>query len=134
MKYLFTFCLVLSLASYIQAQSADDLINEGVSLLEAGQAADALPKLDAAIAADASSAKAYFKRGKVKSALQDDAGALADYNKAIELGETSGELYRMKAMSEHLTGNKEQGCADFQAAIDKGDAVAEEMKARFCDG
>ena len=61
-----------------------------------------------------------------------DAGALTDYNKAAESGFSSGELYRLKAMSEHLTGNKTQACADFDKAIALGDALAGDFKDRFC--
>lgn len=128
-------CTVLTFLLHygsISAQSADDLLKEGTALHKDGKHADALTKLDQAIAANAGLGEAYFVRGKVKSAQQNDAGALTDYNKAAESGFSSGELYRLKAMSEHLTGNKTQACADFDKAIALGDALAGDFKDRFC--
>lgn len=126
------FVCAFSVPPSLMAQSADDLLKEGAALHKDGKHADAMTKLNAAIAANAGLAEAYFVRGKVESAQQNDAAALADYSKAVELGFSSGELYRLKAMSEHLTGNKTQGCTDFDKAIALGDPMAADFKDRFC--
>lgn len=122
----------LLLSHAVVAQSAAGLAKESQTLLEAGKHDDALAKADAAVAADAKFGEAYFRRGKVKSAKQDDKGAIADFSKAIELGYATGELYRLKGMSEHITQNSAEACSNFAKAISLGDALSEDLKGRFC--
>jgi tetratricopeptide (TPR) repeat protein len=134
-----TFCITafVILGSYfgnnmLCAQTAESLSKEAQSLLEAGKHDEALAKADQAIAADAKYGEAYFRRGKIKGAKNDDKAALADYNKAVEMGYENAELYRLKAMAECLSGSNEQCCKDFSKAISLGDALSEDFKARFC--
>lgn len=135
MRTFYFLCLVFSLFCSVTtyAQSAEELTLQGKTHLEAGQHDAAIESLDKAISTDPSYAYAYFKRGVVKAAKQDDSGALADFNKAIELGFKEGKLYRFKGMSEHLTGNKDQACKDFTQAESLGDPLAADMKSKFCN-
>ncbi len=132
LKLSISFALFFAFFNSIQAQTAADLTKEAQTLLESGNHDAALAKADAAIAADGKFAEAYFRRGKIKSAKANDTEAVADYAKAVELGYATGELYRLKAMSEHLLKNDAEGCKDFDKAISLGDAISEDFKARFC--
>jgi tetratricopeptide (TPR) repeat protein len=131
-KVFIIFALFLGQAINCLGQTAASLTQEAQTLLEAGNHEAALAKADAAIAADGKLGEAYFRRGKIKSAKANDAEAVTDYLKAVELGYATGELYRLKAMSEHLLKNDVVGCKDFDKAISLGDGISEDFKARFC--
>lgn len=62
------------------------LVNRGIVLNRAGQAAEALAGFDSALAADAALAEAWLNRGNSLYLLGQPEGALADYRRSLALG------------------------------------------------
>lgn len=89
----------------------------------------------------------FFKRGVSKHFLQDYRGAIADFNKAIELkpneeraynfrGRSSGNIeyfYYHRGLAKLKVGQKESGCLDFSKAGEFGLAVAYESIKDLCN-
>ena len=67
-------------------------LQRGVALSERGQDAAALAAFDEAIRHSPESASAYASRGVVRARLGDVDGAIADYNRARDLGAPAGEV------------------------------------------
>lgn len=67
-------------------------LQRGVALSQRGQDAAALAAFDEAIRHSPESATAYANRGVVRARLGDVEGAIADYDRAHELGAPAGEV------------------------------------------
>jgi tetratricopeptide (TPR) repeat protein len=67
-------------------------LQRGIVLSQHGQDAAALAALDEAVRQSPESAPAYANRGVVRARLGDVDGAIADYNRAHELGAPAGEV------------------------------------------
>src|SRR5260370_42021352 len=63
------------------------------------------------------SAKAFFTRAAERYSHNDVDGAIADYNKAIELNSQMADAYNNRGSAWLLKGNTEQAVADFSTAI-----------------
>lgn len=103
----------------------------------AKEATDALPKADEALSAknydlaislytkaiDGKGAKGeqlgmvYFKRGVAHQAKGDCASALADYDQAVQLVTTNGELWFNRSICHDKQGQGDQALSDLDAAI-----------------
>jgi tetratricopeptide (TPR) repeat protein len=67
-------------------------LERGITLSQRGQDAAALAAFDEAIRRSPESAPAYASRGMVRARLGDVDGAIADYNRAHELGAPTDEV------------------------------------------
>jgi Flp pilus assembly protein TadD len=68
-------------------------LERGITLSQRGQDAAALAAFDEAIRRSPESAPAYASRGMVRARLGDVDGAIADYNRAHELGAPTDEVF-----------------------------------------
>jgi len=86
----------------------------GALALAGGNAAEALPHLDRAIAANAADAEALLLRGRARGALRQNAAALADFNAALHhLASPTPEFFLARAA---VCAN----AADAVASLDEG--------------
>jgi tetratricopeptide (TPR) repeat protein len=93
------------------------LVARAALLLRQRDADRALADLDAAIAADARHAAAYFWRGRAFAAKHDHARALADFNEAIRLEPHNPAPYNRRGLLRHELGDLDQAIADFGEAL-----------------
>ena len=67
---------------------------------------------------DPQTAKAYYKRGNAKYDANDYAGAIADYNKAIELDPQDAYAYDNRGSAKYLLNDYAGAMADYNKAIE----------------
>lgn len=92
--------LLLSCSLYAQ-----NFMERGVASYNEGDKKQAVRWFDWAIAADTTDADRYFTRGRVRREMEDNDGALADFQRAIELDPKNGNMYFFKALSLFATGD-----------------------------
>jgi tetratricopeptide (TPR) repeat protein len=77
-------------------------------------------------------AKDYLVRGRSKSNLQDYRGAIADYNKVIELNPKVAVAYYNRGLEKSKVGEKDSACLDLSKAgelsYDSYEAISELCK------
>ncbi len=71
-------------------------------------------------AAHAQSADDYVNRGNSKYRLRDYQGAIADYNKAIQINPKYADAYTNRGISKELVGDLKGACADWKEASSLG--------------
>jgi tetratricopeptide (TPR) repeat protein len=74
----------------------------------------------------------YVLRGEVKKAMGDPMGAIADYNRAIELNDVNAEAYFYRGATRVHLGNKLDGCRDLGKATRLKWDESEELFRKFC--
>ena len=72
----------------------------------------------------------YKLRGHVKSKLGDYQGAIADYNKAIELDPKDATTYKLRGHEKSKLGDYQGEIADYNKAIELDPKDAEAYKLR----
>jgi len=76
---------------------------------------------------------AYHDRGIAKVNLQNNKGAIQDFNKAIELNPNYAKAYYNRGIAKILLGQKDNGCLDLSKAGELGHAKAYEAIKEFCN-
>ncbi len=85
---------------------------DGLDALAAGQYAEAEKALAKAIAADEENTACYQARGVARTLAENFSGALADFQRALRLGDTSGwETKAWIGVANKMNGNPEAGFA-----------------------
>src|SRR5215470_6207488 len=85
-----TLCFLL-LATSVWSGQAEDALNEGLKLHEAGNPKEAIQEYDRAIKANPKLAEAYFNRGNAYYDLGENQQAVRDYGVAIRLNPKDAE-------------------------------------------
>ena len=78
-------------------------------------------------------AEEYFNRAHDKLALEDFRGAIADFNKAIELNPNYAEAYSSRGLSKLSLHQKDEGCMDLSKAGELGYYEAYDMIKKYCN-
>ncbi len=78
-------------------------------------------------------AEDYFDSGTAKAELQDNKGAIQDYNKAIELNPNDADVYYNRGAAKIMSGQKDDGCLDLSKAGELGSAKAYESIKEYCN-
>lgn len=73
----------------------------------------------------------YYYRGFAKSESGNDAAALADYNKSLEIAPVA-IVYLKRGISKVNLADRKGACLDFNKAIELGNQEAGEMVAKYC--
>ena len=76
--------------------------------------------------------QSYYNRGVAKFQLQDYQGALADFNKAIELQSDFADAYLNRGIVKIVLGTKESGCIDLNKASVLGSTKADIAIKSYC--
>jgi len=95
----------------------NDLSNEAAAFVSSGQLDKAIKNYDAIIKLVPDSASVYYERGKLKRQAADHTGAIADYQKAIQLNKTFTEAWAGLGVSYQLTEKNEEAIAAYTEAI-----------------
>ena len=118
-KALFFSILVVSFLTSCKPreQKAQELINEGTSLVAQGKHEDAIKQFTRAIKLMPDFAQAYTYRGSAKFDTGDLKGAHDDYTKAIEIDPTYAEPYDFRGRIKMIWYDEEGACEDFRKAF-----------------
>lgn len=76
---------------------------------------------------------AYFRRGVVKMKLDDNLGAINDFNKSIELNPFYAGSYSNRGLAKIMLNRKNEGCLDLSKAGELGYIPAYEIIKRYCN-
>ncbi len=76
--------------------------------------------------------KLILKRGVNYFTQQNDATAIIDFTKAIELKPVYPEAFYYRGLSNSYSGKKTEGCADLKKAIDLGHEKASLKFGEMC--
>lgn len=120
---------LLLLTTPISATAAGELARAQVAI-EAGRLKEALPLLDAAIAAEPGRAGAYLLRGIVRFELKQWDPALADYEAAIRLDPGNAEAWYRRGYWWAADAKDRKALADYARAIELDAANARYLYAR----
>lgn len=82
---------------------------------------------------DNNCAAAYNGRGLAKATLEDIVGAIKDFDKAIQIEPKNELFYISRGGINFFSGNKEEGCQDFQKAKELGFSDAQVLIDKFCN-
>jgi len=78
-------------------------------------------------------AQEYLDRGVAKGKLGDHRGAIADFNKLIELDPGDASAYYNRGVSKHKLGDKNGACLDWSKAGELGLGEAYEPIREYCN-
>jgi tetratricopeptide (TPR) repeat protein len=104
---------------------ADDYNDQGIELLHAGKAVDAIPFFDQAIRLKPQYAQAYINRAIAYHLMRQFNRALADYNLAIQISPKLPEAYYNRGITFNEIGQMSRAVDDFTRAIDLNSKYAE---------
>tara|TARA_Y200000002_G_scaffold256112_1_gene212468 strand:+ start:194 stop:568 length:375 start_codon:yes stop_codon:yes gene_type:complete len=82
--------------------------------------------------AQADSAEFFTNRGNKKGVSGDHYGAIADYNKAIEINPRDGTYYTVRGWIKNTLGDFKLACNDFRKGSYLGDQVGTKAFERYC--
>ena len=85
--------------------------------LTEGRYKESIGGLNVAIAAKPENFEGYFLRGLAKYSLEDFMGAIADFDKTLEIHPMYVRAFQYRAISNDRLGNLNEALADFQRAI-----------------
>jgi tetratricopeptide (TPR) repeat protein len=109
--------------AYLQKRAADARSEsahnkaEAVSLLNTGRAADALPKLERAIALTPNDSELYLHRGRALYEMRQEAKALPDLDRRLWAKPQDPEALLYRGLVNSVLHNSDQALADVSAAI-----------------
>lgn len=95
----------------------NDLSNEAVRFVSAGQLDKAVKNYDAIVKLAPDSASVYYERGKLKRQASDHIGAIADYKKALDLNKNFTEAWAGLGVSYQLIEKNEDAITAYAEAI-----------------
>lgn len=99
---------------------ADELIKQGLSLIEAKNAKDAIEKFSQALAVDADDARAYGGRADAYMALKRYAEGLDDFNKALTLDPENKQFFKGRGLAFLCLEQYLKAAADYKKGISLG--------------
>ena len=130
MKKLLLILLFVPLVCF--GQSAEELIESGISKKNLADYKGAIADYTKAIELDPDYASAYYNRGNSKNSLKDYKGAIADYTKAIEL-KLDDAAYNNRSISKENLGDLNGACADARKAASLGDSSSAKWVKNQCN-
>ncbi|PKL83399.1 MAG: hypothetical protein CVV24_05130 [Ignavibacteriae bacterium HGW-Ignavibacteriae-3] len=77
-------------------------------------------------------ARTYYSSGLVKNVFKDYEGAIADFNRVIEIYPRWGSAYVNRGLSHYYLSNKKNACVDWNQALRLGHDQASELIEKFC--
>lgn len=89
--------LLFAFVSLAQAQTADELFKQGVSLMDDGKYDDAIASLNEAVNKDKNNTTYLLKRGEAKFKAGKAILAIQDFNKVIQLDEKNSMAYAWRS-------------------------------------
>jgi len=95
----------------------NDLSNEAVTFVSSGQLDKAIKNYDAIVQLVPDSASVYYERGKLKRQAADDMGAIADYQKALQLNKNFTEAWAGLGVAYQLIEQNENAIHAYGEAI-----------------
>ena len=110
--------------------SFDELLLLGQDAANRADWAAALAYLDAAVAADAASARALLLRAGAHQALGDSPRALEDYTRAIEIDPVSAAAYQGRGLAYAQLGDTQAALADLSRAVQVSPTFAQAYRNR----
>lgn len=107
-----------------------------VAMHKAGMVNDAVSVLDSVVAIRPSSDTAYYMRGKIKLITGDESGAIADYDKTIELAPNNYDHYLRISEDLKSAGYEEDAKIYIDRAMNSGGKMPDAVKGVFeyCSG
>ncbi len=78
-------------------------------------------------------AQDYYNNGNAKAELQDYRGAIADYNKAIELKPDFAEAYINRGRAKYELKDLDGACLDLSKAGELGHSGAYDLIKQYCN-
>jgi len=112
-----TLLMCLGVVSLTWADPAEEAYAEGMRLLQAGQAREALTAFDKAIRLKPTYAEAYRRRGIVHHSLSQYDRAIKDYDEAVRLNPNFSEAYYDRANAYSDSGQAERALKDYDTAL-----------------
>ncbi len=117
------FGVVLLLTLYLYgrtALAAEDnlasLMRQGQTLMQQRNYRDEIAMFTQAILLDPNNAEPYFHRGKVRFELEDDFGALEDFDDAVQRNSRFAEAYLYRGSVRLSLGDQTNGLVDLRQA------------------
>jgi tetratricopeptide (TPR) repeat protein len=105
----------LALATH--AQSAKELTQKAMDLMEKREYMEAILHLNKAIDADAKYTQAYYVRGNIKTAFEDFHGAMKDYNTAVDINPKYADAFFARGNTKMKLQDYYGAIADYSSAI-----------------
>ena len=78
-------------------------------------------------------AESFLKLGQNRAIKGDYTGAIADYDKAIELNPKYAEVYFNRGIAKFILKEKDGACLDWSKAGALGDANAYDLIKKYCN-
>ena len=110
-------CLLLFCAAATHAQSAKELTQKAMDLMEKREYMEAILNLNKAIDADAKYTQAYYVRGNIKTAFEDFHGAMKDYNTAVDINPKYADAFFARGNTKMKLQDYYGAIADYSSAI-----------------
>ncbi len=107
-----------SVRYHISAHPIEVSIKEANNTYKEGNYQTALAEVDAVIELAPNFADAYFVRGLIQEALEDDERAMSAYSQAIELDPEYADAYNNRGLVYQKMGNLDAAIADWTAALE----------------
>ncbi|MFZ5971839.1 MAG: tetratricopeptide repeat protein [Bacteroidota bacterium] len=116
MRYYFGLVLLLA-AVTSHAQSAKELTQKAMDLMEKRDFMEAILHLNKAIEADPKYTQAYYVRGNIKTAFEDFHGAMKDYNTALDMNPKYADAFFARGNTKMKLQDYYGAISDFTSAI-----------------
>lgn len=115
-KLILFFFLQAGLISCAQ-DSAKESFERAVQFKKNEKFKEALKEYDNVITINPNNEAAFINRGNIKSILEDDLGAIEDFNEAEKLDAADPEVYYNRGNSEHNLKRYKEATLDYNKAI-----------------
>lgn len=109
--------LLLTVSVGANAQSAKELTQRAMDLMEKRDFMEAILNLNKAIEADGKYSQAYYVRGNIKATFEDFHGAMKDYNTAVEINPKHADAFFARGNVKMKLQDYYGAIADFTSAI-----------------
>ncbi len=116
MRYYFGLVLLLT-AIAGRAQSAKELTQRAMDLMEKRDFMEAILNLNKAIEADPKYTQAYYVRGNIKTNFEDFHGAMKDYNTALDMNPKFADAFFARGNTKMKLQDYYGAISDFTSAI-----------------